>query len=88
MLIGRRFGRLVVVALCEEGVDRNKADMKVSFDEYVALCEEGVDRNALFGGRLRQGKAVALCEEGVDRNLCDKMTGNGLKCRPLRRGRG
>ena len=56
------------VALCEEGVDRNKycTAMEIS-SSLVALCEEGVDRNSsvmLSSSHLY----VALCEEGVDRN--------------------
>ena len=56
------------VALCEEGVDRNKVEDVQELVDDVALCEEGVDRNS---GQVESVTldGVALCEEGVDRNL-------------------
>ena len=55
----------VLVALCEEGVDRNM-EMRIAAlqEAKVALCEEGVDRNSfcerhrldLFGRPLRRGR--------------------------------
>ena len=36
----------LLVALCEEGVDRNLANEVARLSDPVALCEEGVDRNA------------------------------------------
>ena len=39
-----------VVALCEEGVDRNADPLKEDKRRvFVALCEEGVDRNVMAG---------------------------------------
>ena len=37
--------RVQLVALCEEGVDRNSFGVHTVFLSPVALCEEGVDRN-------------------------------------------
>ncbi len=53
-----------VVALCEEGVDRNNNNEEVMVLPHVALCEEGVDRNgnvqlmhlAAEGRPLRRGR--------------------------------
>ena len=75
------------VALCEEGVDRNRLDTDGTLADTVALCEEGVDRNPVIPTDI-PAQAVALCEEGVDRNSgqVESVTLNGG--RPLRRGRG
>ena len=58
---------IFAVALCEEGVDRNKRLLVKMEASRVALCEEGVDRNRHCGDYLVYLE-VALCEEGVDRN--------------------
>ncbi len=57
-----------LVALCEEGVDRNTFEIPYVKSLIVALCEEGVDRNLLQAEQLLVRGTVALCEEGVDRN--------------------
>ena len=58
-------GRKSSVALCEEGVDRNMADIGLRMlTPRVALCEEGVDRNSAarslisdaLGRPLRRGR--------------------------------
>ena len=38
----------ILVALCEEGVDRNTHDAVQLLGMEVALCEEGVDRNLYY----------------------------------------
>ena len=59
--------RAGLVALCEEGVDRNVKMLNYPKMRQVALCEEGVDRN-FFDSGIYATLSVALCEEGVDRN--------------------
>ena len=75
------------VALCEEGVDRNKVVPQDEVRIRVALCEEGVDRN-WNRTCISTRSWVALCEEGVDRNAKLHKRGLDAKRRPLRRGRG
>ena len=57
-----------LVALCEEGVDRNRNVLQQLLQRLQgALCEEGGERNPGVEAGWT-GWSVALCEEGVDRN--------------------
>ena len=58
-----------MVALREEGVDRNSLDTVRTAFPLVALREEGVDRNPVWRAGQSSVWGVALREEGVDRNM-------------------
>ena len=76
-----------IVALREEGVDRNVCVRHESSAPAVALREEGVDRNFVF--RVVQPyQWVALREEGVDRNADVCKLRYIVIRRPPRGGRG
>ena len=76
-----------LVALCEEGVDRNLIASNIWSALNVALCEEGVDRNSAVsadrGDELMSPSAKRAWIEIARRRPAPPGGG-----RPLRRGRG
>ena len=61
-------GKLWVVALRKESVDRNGVRYRrISFRRFVALRKESVDRNSDCPSRAYNAR-VALRKESVDRN--------------------
>ncbi len=77
-----------VVALCEEGVDRNKLCLpfQIHYKASPSAKRAWIEiENEIAAYPLAR---VALCEEGVDRNKDTDGTPQYGVCRPLRRGRG
>ena len=80
---------IFAVALCEEGVDRNRVqEVPFSLGEMSPSAKRAWIEIADKRLSNTTTRNVALCEEGVDRNKFEKSMMPALHSRPLRRGRG